>query len=623
MVSYENYTIKNNVFGTLSAPISSLATTIQLWDWQGQRFSVNQLATLENIENWKVMKREIVLITAINWDVLTVTRKYAPCPANNDANTQWKVSFNFSTDDVISAYITKEHFDNIKDSLDDLYENWNNRLYVSNAGGLTIHITWWNVRTWWWYAQYSGGDVTLTDNATNYVMIDWAWTIQVDTTNWDDDYTRLAIVTTSWWLITNITRWKLDAMGWTYWVDIHNLPQKIEPQENDEILLSDSADGFSNKKAILSDAVFSIGIDCLSERVLIWEKYTATDQLFKQITPTANDSTVEYNVWDTNTNTQIQIQRIASGTESDTITLKVKTNWTPTTALHCDVYEWESYDVSSTEIAWKATWTALATSSLASSNFSSSWQEVTFTLSTNIGGTKGQLLSIVVYQENNTVSASDYYIIGCDVTQWSEAFRLVAYDNNNTYTTSYLMPYCTSDWFTQYLLSKVDDTIKTISAKYSKETYVDGWTISVGVSKEVMISGASITNDSWDTVSVSVTYSGSSLDWEPRYARLYADNSLIYTWGLPATKSINDWATLQLWIRNRYNSGTASSFHWDYISLSYSVNTVSLPKSKDYFITWYSYNGVIKYVWEICRRAFLGQYSEWNYLTSIGTHEQQ
>ena len=114
MSRYENYEIKNNVFGTLSAPISSLATTIQLWDWQGQRFSVNQLATLENIENWKVMKREIVLITAINWDVLTVERKYTPCPSNDDANTQSQVSYAFSADDTISVYITKEHFDNIE-----------------------------------------------------------------------------------------------------------------------------------------------------------------------------------------------------------------------------------------------------------------------------------------------------------------------------------------------------------------------------------------------------------------------------------------------------------------------------------------------------------------------------
>lgn len=214
MSRYENYEIKNNVFGTLSAPISSLATSIQLKEWEWARFSVNQLATLENIENWKVMKREIVLITAINWDTLTVVRKYALCPANDEANTQWQVSFSFSTDDTLSAYIDKEHFTQISNSINDLMDNWNDRLRVSWTGWLNIKITEWNARVWTAEIYYAWWTATLIDNATNYVELTGAWQINVSTIWRDTKFVKLAKITTSWWEITNIEHRKMDTVGW-------------------------------------------------------------------------------------------------------------------------------------------------------------------------------------------------------------------------------------------------------------------------------------------------------------------------------------------------------------------------------------------------------------------------
>lgn len=220
MSRYENYEIKNNVFGTLSAPISSLATTIQLWDWQWQRFSTNMLATLENIENWKVMKREIVLITAISWDTLTVVRKYEPCPASDEANTQWQVSFSFSTDDILSVYITKKHFDNIKYSLDDLYNNWDDRLFIKSLWWLQFKVTAWNVRVWDVDIQFTETTWILTDNAINYIMISDSWTLNISTLWRDDEQARIWTVTTSWWNITDINMWKTDSVWWkikTWW----------------------------------------------------------------------------------------------------------------------------------------------------------------------------------------------------------------------------------------------------------------------------------------------------------------------------------------------------------------------------------------------------------------------
>jgi len=140
MSRYTNYEMANNVFGTLSAPISSLATTIQVDTGQGQRFKANMLATLEHVEGNKVTKREIVKITAVAGDALTVVRKYAACPIDDDANTQSQTSFSFDISDTINVYITKEHFDNIKgglenaeSELDDLNYDGNSRMKVIPA----------------------------------------------------------------------------------------------------------------------------------------------------------------------------------------------------------------------------------------------------------------------------------------------------------------------------------------------------------------------------------------------------------------------------------------------------------------------------------------------------------
>lgn len=53
----------------------------------------------------------------------------------------------------------------------------------------------------------------MTDNATNYVMIDSVGAIQVSTVGWNADYARLAVVTTVSGSITAIVVWRTDAIG--------------------------------------------------------------------------------------------------------------------------------------------------------------------------------------------------------------------------------------------------------------------------------------------------------------------------------------------------------------------------------------------------------------------------
>ena len=59
---------------------------------------------------------------------------------------------------------------------------------------------------------YAGGTLTVT-NGTTYVMIDSNGVIQTSTMEWQGEYAKLAIVTASGGIVTNIAIWKNDAVG--------------------------------------------------------------------------------------------------------------------------------------------------------------------------------------------------------------------------------------------------------------------------------------------------------------------------------------------------------------------------------------------------------------------------
>ena len=195
-------------------------------------------------------------------------------------------------------------------------------------------------------------------------------------------------------------------------------------------------------------------VDHLEETGLVWELYTLSNTLFKQHTPTLANSTLDANVWDTDANKQIHIQRLASGTASNQLKLKVKKVWAPTTWLVVEVRRWIQVDVSSTEAYWY--WDeVVATGSIPYSWITTDYQEFTVNLNWQFWGTKWEKLDIVVYQTWNIVNSTNYYAIACDSTQYSEWFSFVAV-NGTTRTRSKLMPYCIADGFAQSLLCKTE-----------------------------------------------------------------------------------------------------------------------------------------------------------------------
>ncbi len=220
MSRFTKYFARNNVKGTLFLSISQADTSIQLESGEGERFwnEFPFYATLENVDTtFKVLKREIVRCIWRNWDILNVERAVAPCPASDDDNTQGQTAFDFDAWDTISIYITADIVNAIQNSLNDLYNNWNDRLYVKGTWGLNISVSWWNVRFNNAEHYYNWWTATLTDNATNYVMLDNTDTIIIDTTAFDNAKISLAEVITASGEIVSITPKKIDSWTWDLW----------------------------------------------------------------------------------------------------------------------------------------------------------------------------------------------------------------------------------------------------------------------------------------------------------------------------------------------------------------------------------------------------------------------
>ena len=350
--------------------------------------------------------------------------------------------------------------------------------------------------------------------STNSVAVGKCW-CPCERTNWETIYALVEsfsaeTIDTSWtgYVIVTIGQnyiddWSLINEDWT-WVATIEVVSEL-PTKNYLLLATLTSGSITDSRNMikkvweLNTAIESLtayvndinervealeeawAIDHLEEQALVWERYNSTSQsMFVQKTPALADCTVEdCHVWDTAANTEIHIQRIANWTESNKLKLKVKMEWSPTTALKVEVRKWIQVNVSTTEAYWY--WDEsqiLATWSLAYSNFSTAWAEKEFTLDNAISVDKWTLLDIVVYQESSwtkVVNASNYYKLACDSTQWSEAFSFVSV-NGSTRTRSKLMPYCISNSFAQSLLVKVSDDNVDFTNPVTLVT--NSWTIS-------------------------------------------------------------------------------------------------------------------------------------------------
>ena len=287
--------------------------------------------------------------------------------------------------------------------------------------------------------------------------------IQVSQTyidNWElanEDWTGIATI--SVWTMPAKNALKLAVKSWSTITDARVIIPKV--WELDTYIKSLQTRMNEAEQAI--DELEEQGaVDHLEETGLVWELYTLSNTLFKQATPSFANSTIDCNVWDVASNTAIHIQRIANGTASNKLKLKVKKVWAPTTWLVIEVRRWVEVDVSSTEAYWYGN-ELVCSGSIPYSSIDTTYGEFEVTMNWQFGWTKGELLDIVVYQTWSIVNSTNYYCIACDSTQYSEWFSYVAV-NGSTRTRSKLMPYCIADWFSSSLLCKTGNA----SVDYTK-----------------------------------------------------------------------------------------------------------------------------------------------------------
>lgn len=107
------YANKNNLRSELTANIWVLDTTISITAWEWTLWEADTVACLEHYESDICTKREMVKITAINTDTLTVTRWFATCVMNDNTKAQGNTSQTFSTGDFLSVYLSKELWESI------------------------------------------------------------------------------------------------------------------------------------------------------------------------------------------------------------------------------------------------------------------------------------------------------------------------------------------------------------------------------------------------------------------------------------------------------------------------------------------------------------------------------
>lgn len=208
----------NNVSITLQLTLASSATTLILptGKWGLLSGATPPLrGVIEEYDDTKnVVKREIVSITAISWDQLTISRAVEACPISDSASVQQQVSQVFATPTKtnISVAMTKGMLDDINQSIDNLTSD---KLNAS-----------WGLRT-----GLTPNRVIATDGAGEEITVGWS----------------------SGQVLGFGAGGLPQAVSPT--VDIGGLPSKTTPVGADKLIISDSQDSGVNKKVLLSNLI--------------------------------------------------------------------------------------------------------------------------------------------------------------------------------------------------------------------------------------------------------------------------------------------------------------------------------------------------------------------------------
>lgn len=337
----------------------------------------------------------------------------------------------------------------------------------------------------------------------------------------------------------------------------------------------------------IDELIAEKSVDRLEEAWLIGEKYVISDSIFRQKTPSLANATLDRNIGDVASNTQVHIQRLGSWTASNKLKICAKKIWAPTTWLVVEVRRGVQVDVSSVEAYWY--WSDLVCSwSIPYSSFSTDYQEFEITMNGQFGWTKGELLDIVVYQTGNIVNSTNYYAIGCDSTQFSEWFSLVAV-NGTTRTRSKYCPYCIGTGFADKMLCKTATAWSSTSASVPFSVTSDS---SISSSSQHTITVTYTVPQSYNTLFVVISYNvGAWLAYWGEWGSIVFKSWTTTVWTIsPINKGANGSQTFKLtnvasWtVLSAVVTSTQGTWQWGgYSSLTLSGN-MSISASQSWII---------------------------------------
>lgn len=222
--------IKNTIFSEITANLSSSATSITVKTWEWALFEEWMIATIEQLNSdEKATKREVVLITGINSDTLTITRWYATCVMDDTVNPKvvWNTAQSFTSGAKISVYISKWILNAIQDVLP-TSQAYNTCVYNQSVALKNCVLN--NCDNWWDALYKEKAERCYNDCGFG----DWSlWDCVIDTDTFLDancnyNFKNLTICEDvvlrfcwAWTPRINVQRkfcnmWTIDLRWWTY-----------------------------------------------------------------------------------------------------------------------------------------------------------------------------------------------------------------------------------------------------------------------------------------------------------------------------------------------------------------------------------------------------------------------
>lgn len=172
----------NVVFSEITANLSANATSITVKTGEGALFTQWMIATLEQLQaDWKTATaREVVLISWISWDTLTLTRWYENCVMDDTASPKvlWNTKQAFTSWARISVYVSRALLNGVQTRLQQVNcpcntsvynqemaltscianncDDWRDALYKEKARRCYNDC---------WFGDWSDGDCVISEDA--------------------------------------------------------------------------------------------------------------------------------------------------------------------------------------------------------------------------------------------------------------------------------------------------------------------------------------------------------------------------------------------------------------------------------------------------------------------------